>query len=105
MSQGPAPGYPYLDGNAEGNNQEERRLAAVRRYELVDQPIEEAYQRIAFIARAIFDTPIATISMVEQDRVWLAACEGLTGVKEVGKEPGLCASVIKEDQVYVVRDA
>jgi len=103
MSQGPAPGYEYLDSSP--GDEEERRLAAVRRYELVDQPIEEANQRIAFIARAIFDTPIATISMVERDRVWLAACEGLTGVKEVGKEPGLCASVIKEDQVYVVRDA
>jgi len=105
MSQGPAPGYPYLDGNAEGNNQEERRLAAVRRYELVDQPTEEAYQRVAFIARTVFDTPIATVSLVEHDRVWLAACEGLTGVREVGKEPGLCASVISQDQVYVVNDA
>ncbi len=103
MSQGPAPGYAYLDGNSD--DAEERRLAAVRRYQLVDQPVEEAYQRIAFIARTIFDTPIATVSMVEHDRVWLAACDGLTGIREVGKEPGLCASVIDQDQVYVVNDA
>ncbi|GAA0800035.1 GAF domain-containing protein [Spirilliplanes yamanashiensis] len=108
MSQGHGSEYPYLDSpavNAEALAEEERRLAAVRRYELVDHPIEEAYQRVAFIAQTVFDTPIATVSMVESDRVWLAACEGLSGVKEVGKEPGLCASVISQDEVYVVNDA
>jgi sigma-B regulation protein RsbU (phosphoserine phosphatase) len=94
--------YEYLDSAA---SEEARRLAAVRRYQLVDQPLEEAYERIAFVAGAIFDTPIATVSMVEQDRVWLAACLGLTGVREVGKEPGLCASVIAQDEVYVINDA
>ena len=108
MPPGHGPGYPYLDSPgvpAEDAAEEERRLAAVRRYQLVDQPIEEAYQRVAFIAQTVFDTPIATVSMVESDRVWLAACEGLSGVKEVGKEPGLCASVISQDEVYVVNDA
>lgn len=94
--------YEYLDAAAP---EELRRLAAVRRYQLVDQPLEAAYERIAFVAGAIFDTPIATVSLVEQDRVWLAACQGLSGVREVGKEPGLCASVIAQDDVYVINDA
>jgi GAF domain-containing protein len=94
--------YEYLDNEV---SQEARRLAAVRRYQLVDQPLEDAYDRIAFVAAAIFDTPIATVSLVEQDRVWLAACQGLTGVTEVGKEPGLCASVIQQDNVYVINNA
>lgn len=96
--------YPYLDTDT-ATDAERQRLAAVRRYQLIDQPCEEAYQRIAFIAATIFDTPIATISMVEQDRVWLAGCQGLDGVREVGKEPGLCASVIAQDDVYVVTNA
>ena len=96
----PGDGYEYLDAA------EEARLEAVRRYRLVDQPIEDAYDRIAFVAGAIFDTPIATVSLVEQDRVWLAACQGLPpGVREVGKEPGLCASVIRQDDVYVINNA
>jgi GAF domain-containing protein len=94
--------YEYLDNVSPD---EQRRLDAVRRYRLVDQPVEDAYDRIAFVAGAIFDTPIATVSMVEQDRVWLAACQGLTGVREVGKEPGLCASVIAQDDVYVINNA
>jgi len=94
--------YQYLDSVTP---EEQRRLEAVRRYRLVDQPVEDAYDRIAFVAGAIFDTPIATVSLVEQDRVWLAACQGLTGVREVGKEPGLCASVIAQDDVYVINNA
>ncbi len=94
--------YEYLDTVGP---EEQRRLEAVRRYRLVDQPVEDAYDRIAFVAGAIFDTPIATVSLVERDRVWLAACQGLTGVREVGKEPGLCASVITQDDVYVINNA
>jgi GAF domain-containing protein len=94
--------YEYLDT---AHELERRRLDAVRRYVLVDQPVEDAYDRIAFLAGTIFDTPIATVSLVEQDRVWLAACQGLTGVREVGREPGLCASVIARDDTYVINDA
>ena len=94
--------YEYLDSV---RPEEAARLDAVRRYRLVDQPVEDAYDRIAFVAGAIFDTPIATVSLVEEDRVWLAACQGLVGVREVGKEPGLCASVIAQDDVYVINNA
>ena len=94
--------YEYLDTISPD---EQRRLDAVRRYRLVDQPVEDAYDRIAYVAGAIFDTPIATVSLVERDRVWLAACQGLTGAREVGKEPGLCASVIAQDDVYVINNA
>jgi GAF domain-containing protein len=94
--------YEYLDNV---DPREQARLEAVRRYRLVDQPVEEAYDRIAFVAGALFGTPIATVSMVERDRVWLAACQGLNGVREVGKEPGLCASVIAQDDVYVINNA
>src|SRR5690349_10809554 len=94
--------YEYLDGVSP---EEQRRLEAVRRYRLVDQPVEDAYDRIAFVAGAIFNTPIATVSLVEQDRVWLAACQGLVDVRQLGKEPGLCASVIAQDDVYVINNA
>ncbi|MDR7274366.1 GAF domain-containing protein [Catenuloplanes atrovinosus] len=93
--------YEYLDSTPA---EEARRLAAVRRYQLVDRPAEPAYERIAYIAATILDTPIASVTMVEEDRVWLAACYGLT-VRQIGAEPGLCASAIGHDGVYVVRDA
>ncbi|MDP9795916.1 sigma-B regulation protein RsbU (phosphoserine phosphatase) [Catenuloplanes nepalensis] len=92
--------YEYLDSTPA----EQARLAAVRRYQLVDRPAEAAYDRIAYIAATIVDTPIASVTMVEEDRVWLAACYGLA-VREIGIEPGLCASAIGQDGIYVVRNA
>ena len=92
--------YEYLDGP-----EEQARLDAVRRYQLVDEPVDDTYERIAFVAAALFDTPIATVSLVEQHRVWLAAAHGLPDVREIGPEPGLCASAIAQDRVYVVNNA
>jgi GAF domain-containing protein len=84
---------------------EAARLAAVRRYEILDRPRDGAYQRIASLAATIFATPIASVTIVDEDRVWFAALKGLTGVEEIGKDPGLCASVVADDEVYVVNDA
>lgn len=92
--------YEYLDGA-----EEQARLAAVRRYQLVDEPVDDTYERIAFVAAALFGTPIATVSLVEERRIWLAAAYGLPGVREVGSEPGLCGTAIAQDGIYVVNNA
>jgi GAF domain-containing protein len=81
------------------------RLAAVRRYEILDAPADGAFDRIAQAAAALCGTPIATVSIVDADRVWFAACHGLDGVSQVGTEPGLCASAYYADGPYVVNDA
>ena len=81
------------------------RLAAVRRYGLLDRPFLPEYQRIALLAATALDTPMATVTLVENDRVWLAACEGVEEVRQIGTEPGLCATVISVDETYVVTDA
>ncbi|MFI5898239.1 GAF domain-containing protein [Actinoplanes sp. NPDC051513] len=94
--------YEYLDSLGP---EEQARLDAVHRYQLVDEPVEDTYERIAFVAAALFDTPIATVSLVERHRVWLVAAYGLPGVREVGPEPGLCGSAIAQDGVYVVNNA
>ncbi|GIH73911.1 GAF domain-containing protein [Planobispora longispora] len=81
------------------------RLAAVRRYEILDAPTDGTFDEIAQIAADVFETPIATVTIVDADRVWFAACQGLEGVTQIGTEPGLCASAVLSDDLYVVRDA
>ena len=68
-------------------------------------PIDATFDRIAQMAAKIFETPIATVSIVDEDRVWFAATEGLDGVRQVGTEPGLCSSVVHNAGPYVVNDA
>ncbi len=68
-------------------------------------PEDGAFDRIAQMAAKIFNTPIATVSIVDDDRVWFAATQGLDGVRQVGTEPGLCASVVHHEGPYIVNDA
>jgi GAF domain-containing protein len=81
------------------------RLAAVHRYEILDAPADGQFDTIAAAAAAVCGTPIATVSIVDADRVWFAAVRGLDGVAQVGTEPGLCASAFCADGPYVVNDA
>jgi signal transduction histidine kinase len=83
---------------------ESERLAALNRYQILDTPPDGAFDRIASIAAAIFDVPIALVSLVDRDRIWFKAGHGL-GIPQVDRDPGLCASVILKDDAYVVNDA
>ncbi|MFC4589568.1 GAF domain-containing protein [Sphaerisporangium corydalis] len=93
------PGYPRL-ARAEMD-----RLAEVRRYEILDAPRDGSFDDIAQLAAIACATPIATVTIVDEDRVWFAATEGLEGVEQVGTEPGLCASAVLDDVLYTVTDA
>jgi signal transduction histidine kinase len=84
---------------------EESRLAAVRRYEILDTPADGAFERLTAIAARHFRVPIAIISVVDEDRIWFKSVRGLSGVSEIGREPGLCASAILQDDVWVVERA
>lgn len=93
------------DATIDAETAEAARLAALRRYDIVDTPPDGAFDRIATLAARLLDAPFATVSLVDTDRVWFKATHGLEGVTQVGRDPGFCASAILQDQPYVVRDA
>lgn len=80
---------------------EAERLAAVRRYAILDTPPDGAFDRICALAARWFDVPVATVTIVDEDRIWFKACQGLAAA-EIPREPGLCASSILQDEPYVV---
>ncbi|MDQ1620369.1 MAG: phosphoserine phosphatase RsbU/P [Actinomycetota bacterium] len=84
---------------------EDARMAAVRRYDILDTPPDGAFDRIAGAAAALFDVPIGIVSIVDTDRIWFKAHVGLDDVTEIDREPGLCASAILGDEPWVVTDA
>lgn len=91
------------DGMA--SSAEAARVAQVHRYEILDSPHDGAFDDVAQAAALIFGTPIATVSIVDADRVWFAATHGLDGVTQIGNEPGLCASAVLGEDCYLVGDA
>ena len=83
---------------------EARRIDAVRRYSILDTPPDGAFDRIAAIAARLFDVPVATVTIVDNDRIWFKAAHGLDGVTEIGRDPGLCASAVLRDDTLVIPD-
>lgn len=83
---------------------ESERLAAVRRYEILDTPPDGIFDRVTAIAARRFDAPIAIISIVDLDRIWFKSHFGVE-IEEIGRDPGLCASAILSSEAHVLIDA
>jgi GAF domain-containing protein len=83
---------------------EEQRLAAVRRYDILDTPPDGAFDRITSLAARLFDVPISIISIVDHDRIWFKSHYGIVA-DEIGRDPGLCASAVCQLEPWIVNDA
>jgi two-component sensor histidine kinase len=83
---------------------ERERLAAVRRYNILDTPPDGAYDRITAIAARLLNVPIAIISIVDHDRIWFKSRYGIE-TEQVDRDPGLCASCVLQDDPWIVSDA
>lgn len=83
---------------------EQERLAALRRYEILDTPPDGSFDRITALVAGLLEVPIAIVSLVDTDRIWFKSCHGLDA-HQVTRDPGLCASAILQDDPYVVEDA
>ena len=86
------------------DEREAARLAAVRRYRVLDTPEDGTFDRITALAARLFRVPIAIVSIVDEDRIWFASRHGL-GATEIPREPGLCASAILHHEPYLLSDA
>lgn len=81
-----------------------RRLDALRDYRVLDTPVEESFDNLAALAAKIFGTPIALVSLVDQDRQWFKARVGLD-LRETPREYAFCDHAIRGEGVMVVPDA
>ena len=83
---------------------EAERLAAVRRYDILDTPPDGAFDRITRVAARLFEVPISIVSIVDEDRIWFKSHHGLA-VEQIPRGPGLCASAILDNKPWVLTDA
>lgn len=85
--------------------QEEARLAALKRYDILDTGAEQAYDDITRLAAAIAQTPIALISLVDESRQWFKSRIGLE-TSETSREVAFCAHAIRTpEHALIVPDA
>ena len=91
------PAYPEVPD-------EQARVLALHRYAVLDTAPEESFDRIARLAKATLGVPIALISLVDRDRQWLKANEGLS-VRETPRDVSFCTHAICQDVPMLVMDA
>lgn len=86
---------------------EERRQAALERYDVLDTPKDGAFDAITALAARLFDVPIAIISLIDRDRIWFKSRHGLEGLdlEHVERTPGICASAMIDGDPWAVGDA
>jgi serine/threonine protein kinase len=82
---------------------ESSRLAAVRDSDLLDSEPDVEFDRITSLAARIFDVPVAVISIVDADRVWLKSRQGID-VQELTRDRGLGGTGGLHDETLVIED-
>lgn len=83
--------------------EEELRLAAVRGLGLLDTPPEERFDRLTRLAAAVFEVPVALVTLVDRDRQWFKSRHGLD-MPETHRDLSFCAHAILGGDVMVVPD-
>jgi GAF domain-containing protein len=91
----PAARYPDTDP---------RRLAALRALQILDTKREAAFDDRAWLAAALMDTPMAAISLIDEDRQWFKSTVGFTAL-ETPRDIAICGYTILGAEPLVIEDA
>jgi len=83
---------------------ESARLAALRRYRILDTDPERAFDDLTLLASHICGTPIALITLLDADRQWFKSRIGIS-LTETSRSVSFCTHAIKQRDLYVVGDA
>lgn len=83
---------------------ENGRLAALRRYAVLDTPPEEPFDKLIALVRDVLGVPIAAVSLVDAERQWFKSFVGLK-VCETSREVSFCSHAIKKREPLIVPDA
>jgi PAS domain S-box-containing protein len=80
------------------------RLATLRGFGILDTAPELAFDELSELAAYICQTPVALISLVDEDRQWFKSRVGWT-TEETPREVAFCAHAILQPDLFIVPDA
>lgn len=82
-----------------------QRLARLRALGVLDSAPEPMFDSLTRLAAQIAGTPIALVSLIDEQRQWFKANLGLPGVQQTPRDVAFCAHAILERDVMTVADA
>lgn len=80
------------------------RILALKGYGVLDTPNEAQFDEIVREAAKVLRTPIALISLIDENRQWFKAKVGLEA-SETPRSISFCTHAIRGPDVFVVEDA
>jgi len=89
---------------AETQADDDSRLAALDRYDIMDTPREAAFDRIATLIRLVFGVETSLVTMIDAHRQWYKAAQG-TPNTEVPVRDTFCQYSILGHEPMIVPDA
>ncbi|MDH2918115.1 MAG: sensor domain-containing diguanylate cyclase [Sideroxydans sp.] len=84
---------------------EAARLTALHALNILDTAHEERFDRVTRMAKRMFGVSAAFINLVDEKRVWIKSCEGLTGITEAPRDISFCGHAILGDASFIINDA
>ena len=81
------------------------RVAALRRYNVLDTAPEEAFDKITSLVRTVLGVPFAAVTLIDQERMWFKSNQGMDGVVELPREISFCTHTIQAREPMVISDA
>lgn len=83
---------------------DDARLAALYRLDVLDTAIEEPFEKIVTLVRTVLAVPMATVTLVDRDRQWFKAQRGLDQ-RETPRSISFCTHTIQRREPLIVEDA
>jgi GAF domain-containing protein len=83
---------------------EEGRIVALEKYAILDTDPEQSFDDLTLLASFVCKTPIALISLVDEDRQWFKSRVGIDA-SETSRDIAFCSTAILQSDVFVIPDA
>lgn len=92
------------DSKVSESIQSRSRLLALHSYGILDTPPEKVFDELVQLAARLCDTPIAAVSLLDDQRQWFKAAVGLP-VKQTDVSASFCRYALAQHEVFEVPDA